>query len=186
MDPYTRLTSRLSTTSGALALNGNIRGVTSASDSYNATLFVNGDAAVNGVLHASTLKSSNPVLCVSDERLKYAFTDLSDVRSTLQAIKGTAFKYRSNNVPSIGFKAQEVEACFPELVVEQGGVKYLAYAPLVAFLWEAVKDAHQRIDSLEALTTQTQQTKQTQQSECCDIRAVLFAQGRLLFKQAYS
>jgi hypothetical protein len=179
MDPYTRLTSRLSTTSGALALNGNIRGVTSASDSYNSTLFVNGDAAFNGVLHASTLKSSNPVLVVSDQRLKYAFTDLPNVRSTLQAIKGTAFKYRSNHARSIGFKAQEVEACFPELVVERHGVKFLAYAPLVAFLWEAVKDAHQRIDSLEARTTQKRRP------ECCDIRAILFAKGTQLFKQAY-
>lgn len=174
MDPYTRLTNRLSTTSGALALNGNIRGVTSHADSYNATLFVNGDSAINGVLHASTLKSTNPGLCVSDQRLKYAFTDVPDVRSTLRAIKGTAFKYRSNHAPSIGFKAQEVEVCFPELVVEHGGVKYVAYAPLVAFLWEAVKDAHARIDLLER-----QNTKQTQNTQ--HKRRDIFTKGTQLF-----
>src|SRR5262249_28878799 len=45
--------------------------------------------------------------------------------------------------------AQEVEAVFPELVIEQGGVKKVNYTGLVGVVIEAVKELKAKNDELE-------------------------------------
>ena len=74
----------------------------------------------------------------------------------MDRIQGLSFLYKEGNIPSMGFKAQEIEHIFPFLVEDNHGIKYVSYSPLIAVNWEATKELHQtqldlirRVDWLE-------------------------------------
>jgi hypothetical protein len=64
-----------------------------------------------------------------------------------------AYTYTYTDSPSsekrLGLVAQEVEAAFPECMVERGGTKYVNYAAVTAVLLQAVKDLNARVKVLE-------------------------------------
>jgi hypothetical protein len=151
LNPRTRLSS-----TPRLFLDGYRIGVRSHSDFTNATLYVRGDTALDGVCHAHRLKSTLPGIFQSDENMKKCFQQIKNPFYAMDRIQGLSFLYREGNIPSMGFKAQEIEQIFPFLVEENHGIKYVSYSPLIAVNWEATKELHQtqldlvrRVDRLE-------------------------------------
>jgi hypothetical protein len=144
--PYSTGTGTNGTT---LSLTGNVTGVTSHSDSANATLYVLGDTALNGVCHVNRLKSTLPAFFQSDERVKENFRriDECDPFNAMHRIPGYTFDYKNADgpgIPHMGFKAQDIEPIFPFLVDDTDGTKYVTYAPMIAWNWEATKKLHER------------------------------------------
>ena len=136
--------STITTTGTRLSLTGNTTGVTSHSDSANATLYVLGDTALNGVCHANRLKSTLPAIFQSDERKKKNFCKVEHPFYALDRIQGYTFDYKEGNIASMGFKAQDIENIFPFLVDDTAGTKYVSYSPLIAVVWEATKELRDR------------------------------------------
>lgn len=142
-NPLTRITTggsgSFSTTGTHLSLSSNVTGVTSHTDAANATLYVLGDCALNGVCHAKTIKSSLPSYHQSDERVKKNFATITNPFYAMDRIPGYTFDYKDGNVSSMGFKAQDMEKIYPFLVSDVDGIKYTSYTPLLAVNWEATK-----------------------------------------------
>lgn len=148
-NPFTRLpysSSSISTSGTTLELTGNTTGVTSHSDSANATLYVLGDCALNGVCWANRLRSSLPAIITSDEETKDKFRTIAgtNVFYPMDHIQGYTYDIKTPDGPisSMGFKAQEVEHMFPFLVSNVNGQKGMEYTPLIAWNWEATKKLH--------------------------------------------
>lgn len=66
----------------------------------------------------------------------------------MDRINGLGFSYKDGDIPSLGFKAQEIEQIFPFLVEETDGIKYVSYSPLIAVNWEATKELKKKHDAL--------------------------------------
>lgn len=164
LNPRTRLSS-----TPRLFLDGYRIGVRSHSDFVNSTLYVRGDTALNGVCHAHRLKSTLPGIFQSDENMKKDFVVIQNPFYAMDRINGLGFSYKDGDIPSLGFKAQEIEQIFPFLVEETDGIKYVSYSPLIAVNWEATKELKKRHDALvervEKLETmlhkKTRSTRQT-------------------------
>ncbi len=136
--------STISTTGSTLSLTGNITGVTTHSDSANATLHIVGDCALNGTCHVKSLKSTLPAVFQSDQRKKKNFKLIENPFYALDRIPGYSFDYIEDSVSSLGFKAQDIEKLFPFLINDTDGTKYVSYIPLIAVNWEATKELRNR------------------------------------------
>ena len=104
LNPRTRLSS-----TPRLFVDGYRVGVRSHSDFMNATLYVRGDTALNGVCHAHRLKSTLPGIFQSDQNMKKNFIKIRNPFYALNRISGFGFCYKDGDIPSMGFKAQDVE-----------------------------------------------------------------------------
>lgn len=102
-----------------------------------------GGLNVVGVITCSDLNST------SDENLKYGIRKIENSIDILNSISGVNFKWKSNDKPSIGVIAQEVERELPELVSNNGENKTVNYNGLIAVLIEAVKQQQTQINKLE-------------------------------------
>jgi hypothetical protein len=67
----------------------------------------------------------------------------------LLRLRGVSWRWREDGTPGAGVIAQEVEAVFPDLVVEVGGMKHVNYGGLVGALIEALRELNQRVVQLE-------------------------------------
>ena len=93
----------------------------------------------------------------SDERLKDNFKPLEGALDKVKAMGGYSFDWNDKQdiyevgSHSIGVKAQEVQAQYPELVHERED-KYLSvdYVKLTAVLLEAVKELSAKVEALES------------------------------------
>lgn len=144
------------TNTNRMFLDGYRIGVRTHSDFANATLYVHGDTALNGVCHAHRLKSTLPGIFQSDENMKKCFQQIKNPFYAMDRIQGLRFLYKEGNIPSMGFKAQDIERIFPFLVEDTHGIKYVSYSPLIAVNWEATKEMREtqlnlirRVDQLE-------------------------------------
>lgn len=144
LNPRTRLSS-----TPRLFVDGYRVGVRSHTDFMNATLYVRGDTALNGVCHAHRLKSTLPGIFQSDENVKKDFMKIRNPFYALNRISGFGFCYKDGDIPSMGFKAQEVEKIFPFLIEETDGIKYMQYIPLIAVNWEATKELNKQVNLLK-------------------------------------
>lgn len=144
LNPRTRLSS-----TPRLFVDGYRVGVRSHTDFINATLYVRGDTALNGVCHAHRLKSTLPGIFQSDENVKKDFMKIRNPFYALNRISGFGFCYKDGDIPSMGFKAQEVEKIFPFLIEETDGIKYMQYIPLIAVNWEATKELKKQVNKLK-------------------------------------
>ncbi len=102
-----------------------------------------GGLNVVGVITCTDLNST------SDENLKYDIRKVENSISLLNEINGVEFKWKSNDKPSIGVIAQEVEKVLPELI-GQGETKSVNYNGLIGVLIEAVKTQQTQIDELNS------------------------------------
>lgn len=89
---------------------------------------------------------------LSDSRVKEGLGPIGSISfDTLESMN--AYTYTYTDSPSsekrLGLVAQEVEAAFPECMVERGGTKYVNYAAVTAVLLQAVKDLNARVKVLE-------------------------------------
>ena len=67
-------------------------------------------------------------------------------------LRGVTFKWKENNISSLGLIAQEVEEVLPEVVVTlEDGTKTVSYGNIIGLLIEGFKDHEQRILVLEKL-----------------------------------
>ena len=161
INPFTKLPYSSSTPNvlPVLSLMGNVRGVVNYDSAANTTMFVNGDAAMNGVCHIKQLRIGGPESVLSDERCKKNFWHIENPFYALDRIQGYTFDYLHDNSSSMGFKAQEVEQLFPFLVEQHNDTKYVAYQPLIACAWEAVKLLNNKVDQLQGQLTELHTTK---------------------------
>ena len=93
----------------------------------------------------------------SDEAVKENITPITDALDKLSGIDGVYFNFieeqmcASDNGQQIGVVAQQVEASFPEAVVNQPGCyKSVRYEKLIAPLIQAVKELKAENDALKA------------------------------------
>mgnify|MGYP000237972627 CR=1 FL=1 len=84
----------------------------------------------------------------SDLKLKKNISTIQNALDKVTKLRGVEFNYKSNNVRSIGFIAQEVSEIVPELVFH-GDPKAVAYSNFVALLVEAVKEQNDIINNLK-------------------------------------
>ena len=114
--------------------NGTGTGV-DASDAFK--VLFNGDATVG-----NDLTVSGDVVINSDMRLKANILSLGSTLYKLLQIDGKTYtmKRDATKKQKIGLLAQDIEKVFPELVVENKGVKSVNYQGLVPVLINALKD----------------------------------------------
>jgi len=103
-------------------------------------LIGNGDAILSGSLNE-----------LSDIQLKKDITPLDPVLSDLTTLSGYSYKWKNkaNTHTQIGLIAQEVQAVYPELVLEdEEGTLSVSYTKMVPILLEAIKEQQQQINEL--------------------------------------
>ncbi len=68
----------------------------------------------------------------------------------LMKLQARSYRMKANNLPQIGFIAQEVEKIIPELVSGQEGKKGLADSQMNALIVKSVQEQQKEIESLKA------------------------------------
>jgi hypothetical protein len=88
----------------------------------------------------------------SDAALKHSVRNILDPLAIIDQLHGVRFRYKSDNRPSIGFIAQELQSVLPELVHknEAEGHLAVAYSQITAVLVEGIKALRQEIADLRA------------------------------------
>ena len=148
------LVSTTTTQTGTKTFSGVID-ITNTTDSSNATgdtgaLRCEGGASIAKKIFAgSTITGSADVIAYSDKRLKENVETL-DGKKVLE-MRGVSFDRIDTGKASSGVIAQEIEKIAPELVIDDGNYKGVAYGNLVGYLIEAVKDQQKQIDELKAI-----------------------------------
>jgi hypothetical protein len=109
----------------------------------NATskLTVSGDVFVTGIITATEFNFS------SDIRLKENIQKIDNPIDKIVRIEGVTFDWKSNNKPSMGVIAQNIEEVFPQLVSGDDS-KTVNYNGIIGLLIECVKTQQEQIDEL--------------------------------------
>jgi len=120
--------------------------VSSGSSNIQVNSIVANTITVEGTCYA------REYVTLSDSRVKGGLGPIGSISfDTLESMN--AYTYTYTDSPSsekrLGLVAQEVEAAFPECIVERGGTKYVNYAAVTAVLLQAVKDLNARVKVLE-------------------------------------
>ena len=140
--------------SGQVSTQG-VFDITNTTDSTNATgdtgaLRTEGGASIAKKLYVgSTITGSADVIAYSDERLKKNVKTL-DGKKVLE-MRGVSFERVDSGKQSSGVIAQEMEKVAPELVIDDGNYKGVAYGNVVGYLIEAIKDQQKQIDELKTI-----------------------------------
>ena len=139
-------------TSGNKTIAG-VLDITDTTDSSDATgdtgaLRCEGGASIAKKLYAgSTITGSADVIAYSDQKLKENVKTL-DGKKVLE-MRGVSFDRVDTGKASSGVIAQEIEKVAPELVIDDGKYKGVAYGNIVGYLIEAIKDQQKQIDELK-------------------------------------
>ncbi|MDR0232136.1 MAG: tail fiber domain-containing protein [Dysgonamonadaceae bacterium] len=116
-------------------------------------------------LHVAGTIRANTTDYTSDERWKKDIATISDPLSIIEQLRGTSYKFRTDEFPANGFKegkqlgviAQEIEKVLPELVSEDtDGFKSVNYDGLIPVLIEGMKAQQSQIESLLKLVESQQ------------------------------
>ena len=102
------------------------------------TLNPNGNMTIAGTLTQN-----------SDASLKENVKEIDNALSKVKQLQGVEFNKIGNNKKEIGVIAQDVEKVLPELVLEEDGVKSVAYGNITAVLIEAIKEQQEQIEQLK-------------------------------------
>ena len=141
-------------TSGNKTIAG-VLDITDTTDSSDATgdtgaLRCEGGASIAKKLYAgSTITGSADVIAYSDQKLKENVKTL-DGKKVLE-MRGVSFDRIDTGKASSGVIAQEMEKVAPELVIDDGKYKGVAYGNIVGYLIEAIKDQQKQIDELKEM-----------------------------------
>lgn len=108
--------------------------------------------AYNNTLKGYIMDSDGTYHNYSDRRLKKDIKPFSNVLASLTKLQ--AYTYRMKDATddspvSVGFIAQDVEAQFPDLVVEKNGYKSICYDHFTVLSVEAIKEQQEEINSLK-------------------------------------
>jgi len=141
-----------SVTSSATAFNtantafviGNGTASNAKSDAFK--VMFNGDATVG-----NDLTVSGDIVVNSDMRLKANIISLGSTLYKLLQIDGKTYtmKRDAKQKQKIGVLAQDIEKVFPELVVENNGIKSVNYQGLVPVLINSIKEQQVEINNLK-------------------------------------
>ena len=132
---------------------GNGTDSSNTSDAFK--VMFNGDATVG-----NDLTVEGDVVTNSDMRLKANILSLGSTLYKLLQIDGKTYtmKRDATKKQKIGLLAQDIEKVFPELVVENKGIKWVNYQGLVPVLINALKEQdgkmkeqEKRLERLEAI-----------------------------------
>jgi len=134
---------------------------TSTNATYYPTFSTATSSTMTGIRTSSSKLTFNPSTgdfsatnfnSLSDERKKKDIQTIMNAVELLGQLRGVTFKWKENNITSIGLIAQEVEKVLPEVVVTlENGNKTVSYGNIVGLLVEGFKDHEQRISALESL-----------------------------------
>lgn len=97
-------------------------------------------------INTGSICASSGITICSDERLKRNFSQLSTSLSSLNRIHGYHYYWKNDKQPALqtGFKAQDIQLVFPELVeTDSEGMLSVNYIGFVPHLVEAVKTLSQ-------------------------------------------
>lgn len=94
-----------------------------------------------------------PITCeyveqVSDINLKHQIQTIPSALEKVNQLRGVEFLWKSNDKPSIGFIAQEVEEVVPVAVGTNNGTKTIDYSKIVPILTQAIKEQQAQINAL--------------------------------------
>ena len=101
-----------------------------------------GNVNATGIVTATDFNST------SDVKLKKNIKQIEDPISKIMSIEGVSFNWKSDNRPSLGVIADQLENILPELV-SGGDTKTVNYNGLVGLLIECVKNQQKQIDELK-------------------------------------
>ena len=119
-------------------LTGNVNGnATGLSGTPNISV---GNVNATGIVTATDFNST------SDVKLKKNIKQIEDPISKIMSIEGVSFNWKSDNRPSLGVIADQLENTLPELV---SGDDTVNYNGLVGLLIECVKDQQKQIEELK-------------------------------------
>ena len=105
--------------------------------------------AVTGNINLSGIVTATDFDSASDISFK---TDVRTVENALNLVtnlEGVKFTWKSDNKPSVGVIAQQIEEYIPELV-HTGDHKSVNYNGLIGVLIEAVKELKAEVDELKS------------------------------------
>jgi len=111
------------------------------SNNPQATLDVNGDVFVTGIVTATDYNSA------SDIRLKENIQKIDNPIDKIIRIEGVTFDWKSSNKSSMGVIAQNIEKVLPQLVNGEDS-KTVNYNGIIGLLIECVKTQQEQIDNL--------------------------------------
>lgn len=128
-------------------------GSVSASNIVGTALSISGISTFTGQTNHSTISASGTVTATdfnstSDVKLKKNIKQIEDPISKIMNIEGVSFNWKSDNRPSLGIIADQLENTLPELV-SNDDPKTVNYNGLVGLLIECVKNQQQQIDELK-------------------------------------
>ena len=130
------------------SFSGSVLEIAVANDA-NDGLYLN---STGGVYVLNNLTASGNITANSDIRLKTDIEPIENALEKVQRMRGVTFK--KEGTPSAGLIAQEQELITPELVYTASGqekYKSVAYANLVAYLIEAIKEQQKEINELKEM-----------------------------------
>ncbi len=109
--------------------------------------YFNGNVGIGTTNPSSKLEingncTATQFITLSDVQAKENIRELSSDKciETLKNINVYEFDYKETNHSSVGVLAQEVEAMFPEAVVNQNGTKYVNYQMLFVLMMGCIKN----------------------------------------------
>ena len=117
----------------------------------------------------------------SDARLKKDILTIPDALTRIMQLRGVGFRWMDQEKdaamgPQLGVIAQEVEAVFPEAVLQnKEGFKAVAYSKLVAPLIEAVKAQQHMIENQQQII---EQQKKSHQEEIATLKSMIQQMGQ--------
>lgn len=97
---------------------------------------------------AGNFTAAANITAYSDAKLKHDVQPISGALDMVQALRGVTFKWNRDGTKGVGFIAQELEEVLPELVLDSGDTKSVAYGNVTAVLVEAIKELRAEVQDL--------------------------------------
>lgn len=98
---------------------------------------------------AGDFTAAGNVTAYSDERLKKDIRTIPNALDSVNRMRGVLFTRNDTGLPGSGVIAQEQELVTPELIVDIGDYKTVAYGNIVGYLIEAVKELANEVRMLK-------------------------------------
>jgi len=127
----------------------------SSAGTANVLVVTSTGANVTGTLHATGAITGATVNATSDRRLKKNIVAISYPLDIVSNLNGVRYQWVSNDEPSAGLIAQDVETVMPELVSDAGdGMKSINYNGIIGALVESIKQLNTEMIALRAEITE--------------------------------
>ena len=123
----------------------NASGIFSGSSSLTwdgVSVTVSGNSNFTGIVTAANFNST------SDLNLKENIVTFDNALDVVSELRGVRFDWKSDNKPSIGVIAQELEEVLPELVTDTNP-KTVNYSGIIGVLIEAIKELNIEVETLK-------------------------------------